>query len=228
MSDLSGYLSGLNYWARSGEFMTETKATSIVKLPSFSAYLVLEINGGYKLNDPVRYFENIEQRFEARCPFAGGLADMSAQKLVSGNVRAKANLRLKNIDLLVRVDNAHGPFHLDVEENKNKIQKSQLVSLDPEKPPLLSAFEIAKKELLHRAFELLPAFGSIEQPTLNMLQRLWEAKYFLNSVEVQMLLPPYPGSRLTGRFYTSSTLPFRLEPGGVDLKVEPFNWEKHR
>jgi hypothetical protein len=207
--------------------MTETKATSIIKLPSFSAYLVLEINGGFKLSDPVMYFENLEHRCEARCAFSGGLADMSAQKLISGNVRLKANLRLKNSNLIVRVDNAHGSFHLDVEMDNIKIQKSQTLSLGSEKPQLLSAFEIAKKELLQRALELLPVSSSIEQPILNMLERLWEAKYFLNSVEVQILLPPYPGSRLMGRFYTSSILPFRLELEGIDLKVEPFIWERH-
>jgi hypothetical protein len=86
---------------------------------------------------------------------------------------------------------------------------------------------VAKKELLHRASQFLPSFGSVEHPMLELLARLWAAKYFINTVEVQMLLPPYPGSRLTGRIYTSSSIPFRLEPTGVDLTVVPFQWEKH-
>jgi hypothetical protein len=209
--------------------MLEVKATSIAQLLfPFPAYLVAEINGGYKLKDSARYFESSEQRLEAKCPFAGGWADMSAQKGPSGYVRAKVNLRLRDNSLTARVDNSHGGFHLDIERNNKKIGKARRVSLNPGKPHLLSAFEIAKKELLQRAFELLPAFDSIEQPTLDLLQRLWECKYFVNSVEVQMLLPLYPGSRLVWRFYTPSILPFRLEPGGIDLTVEPFQWEKHR
>jgi len=209
--------------------MLEAKATSIAQLPfTFPAYLVAEINGGYKLKDPARYFVSFEQRLEAKCPFAGGWADMSGQKAASGYVRAKANLRLRNNSLTVRVDNSHGAFHLDIERNNRKIEEPRRVRLNPEKPHLVSAFEIAKKELLQRAFELLPAFGSIEQPALDLLQRLWEAKYFVNSAEIQMLLPPYPRSRLKWRFYTPSILPFRLEPGGIDLTVEPFEWERHR
>ena len=105
--------------------------------------------------------------------------------------------------------------------------KPTVVIIDPGKPPLLSAFEVAKKELLGRASQLLPAFGSAKYPVLEMLAKLWAAKYFVNTVEIQMLLPPYPGARLTRRIYTSSSLPFRLEPTGVDLTVVPFEWEKH-
>jgi len=208
--------------------MSEVKATSMARLPfAFPAYLVLETNGGYKLTDPARHFGIFKQRVEAKCPFAGGWADMSAQERFSGYVKAKANLRLRDDILTIRVDNAHGEFHLDVERNKMKTEEPSVVVLDPGKPRLLSAFEVAKKELLCRASQLLPAFGSVEHPTLDLLARLWAAKYFINTVEIQMLLPPYPGSRLTARIYTSSSLPFRLEPRGVDLTVLPFQWEKH-
>lgn len=208
--------------------MSEVKATSIARLPfAFPAYLVLGINGGYRLLDPVRHFDVFKQRVEAKCPFAEGWADMSAQERFSGFIRAKANLRLRDDSLMVRVDNSHGQFHLDVERNKTKTEKSTKVVLDPAKSPLLSAFEVAKKELLRRASQLLPDYGSAERPVLEMLAKLWVVKYFVNTVEVQMLLPPYPGARLTVRFYTSSSLPFRLEPGGVDITVVPFKWEKH-
>lgn len=208
--------------------MSEVKATSMARLSfTFPAFLVLEINGGYKLTDPVRHFDIFKQRVEAKCPFAGGWADMSAQEWLSGFIRTKANLRLRDDILTIRIDNSHGQFHLDVERNKMKTEKPTVVVLDPDKPPLLSAFEVAKKELLRRASQLLPSFGSVEHPMLELLARLWAAKYFVNKVEVQMLLPPYPGSRLTGRIYTSSSLPFRLEPTGVDLTVVPFQWEKH-
>ncbi|MBI4303815.1 MAG: hypothetical protein HY665_05710 [Chloroflexi bacterium] len=209
--------------------MLQVKATSIAKVPLyFPAYLVLEINGGYKLKDPTIYFGSFEQRVEATCPFAGGCADMSAQSKTSGYVRVKANLRVEKTRLTVRVDNAHGGrFHLDVERDNNKIELSQPVELNPERPPLLSAFELAKNELLKRGLKLLPTFGSAERPTLNMLQRLWEAKFSVNDIEISMLLPPYPGYKLTRRFYTPSDAPFRIEPTGLDLKVEPFDWEKH-
>lgn len=208
--------------------MSEVKATSMTQLPfTFPAYLVLEINGGYKLTDPVRHFYIFKQRVEAKCPFAGGWADMSAQERLSGSIKVKANLRMKDDILTIRVDNSHGQFHLDVESNKMKTEKPTAVVLDSGKPPLLSAFEAAKKELLHRASQLLPSFGSVERPILELLSRLWAAKCFINGIEVQMLLPPYPGSRLTGRIYTSSSLPFRLEPTGVNLTVVPFQWEKH-
>lgn len=46
--------------------MSEVKATSMARLPfAFPAYLVLEINGGYKLTDPVRHFDIFKQRVEA-------------------------------------------------------------------------------------------------------------------------------------------------------------------
>lgn len=147
--------------------MSEVKATSMARLPfAFPAYLVLEIKGGYKLTDPVRHFEIFKQRVEAKCPFARGWADMSAQEGLSGFIRAKANLRLRDDILTIRVDNlhGHGQFHLDVERNKMKTEKPTVVDLDPGKPPLLSAFEVAKKELLRRASQLLPSFGSIEHP----------------------------------------------------------------
>jgi len=208
--------------------MLEVKATSIARLPfAFPAYLVLEINGGYKLPDPVRHFDIFKQRVEAKCPFAGGWADMSAQERFSGFIRVKANLRLRDDILTIRVDNSHGQFHLDVERNKVKTEKPKVVVLDPGKSSLLSTFEVAKKELLRRASQLLPSYGSVDHPTLELLERLWMAKYFINGVEVEMLLPPYPGSRLTRRIYTSSSLPFRLEPTGIDLTVVPFRWEKH-
>jgi hypothetical protein len=206
----------------------EVKATSMTMLPfSFPAYLVLEINGGYKLMDPARHFNIFKQRIEAKCPFAGAWANMSAQERLSGLIKVKANLRLKDDTLTIRVDNFHGKFHLDVESNKVKTEKPTLVVIDSAKPLLLSALEKAKKELLLRASQLLPSFGSVERLTLELLTRLWAAKYFINKIGVQVLLPPYPGSRLTGRIYTASGLPFRLEPTGVDLTVVPFQWEKH-
>lgn len=186
------------------------------------------VNGGYKLKNPASHFEIFDQRLEANCPFAGGWADMSAQKQPSGYIRVKANLRLGNTSLTVRVDNSHGAFHLDVEKGNKKIEPPQPVCLNPEKLPLLSAFELARSELLKRASELLPAFGSIEQPTLNMLQRLWEAKYSINAVEIEMLLPPYPGSHLDVTVYTRSDSPFRADMQGIDYRSEPFEWEKHK
>lgn len=208
--------------------MSEVKATSMVRLPfSFPAYLVLEINGGYKLIEPIRHFDIFKQRVEAKCPFAGGWADMSAQERSSGSIKAKANLRLKGDVLTTRVDNEHGQFHLHIEMNKRETEKPTPVFLDPDMPPLLSAFEVARKELQHNAGQLLPWFGSAKRPMLDLLARLWATKYFVNGIEVQMLLPPYPGSRLTGRIYTSSSLTFRLEPTGVDYTVVPFHWEKH-
>jgi len=174
--------------------MSEVKATSMARLPfAFPAYLVLEINGGCKLKDTVGHFDIFKQRVEAKCPFAGGWADMSAQEWLSGFIRTKANLQLRDDILTIRVDSSHGQFHLDVERNKMKTGKPTVVVLGPGKSPLLSTFEVAKKELLRRASQLLPSVGSVEHPMLELLARLWEAKYFINTVEVQMLLPPYPG-----------------------------------
>ena len=207
----------------------KARATSFAKIPiGFPAYLVLEINGGHKLKNLAKYFGEFDQRVESFCPFAGGYADMSVQSKSSGYVRVKANLRLRNSQITVRVDNAHGGFHLDVETNKMKLQEPRPVVLASDQPTLLAAFDIARRELLSRGAQHLPKFGSIEEPTLGMLRRIWAATYFVNNTKVEMLLPPYPGSKLTCRIYTLSQSPFRLEPLGIDLTGLPFQWEGHQ
>ena len=208
---------------------SEVKATSIVMLQfvGFPAYLVVRINGGYKLIDLDKCFGVFEQRMEAKCPFAGGWADMSAQKAILGKVRAKANLRLPDTNLTVRVDDKHGGYHLDIERDHRKIEKSHPVTLSPGKPELLAAFEMAKNELLQRASAMLPNVGSHREPTLDLLQGLWETKYSVCSSPVQMLLPPYPGANLILTVYPSTQLPLRVELKGVRIKLVPFDWDNH-
>jgi hypothetical protein len=207
---------------------SDFRITSFSQLPLiFPAYLVMELNGGYKLKDPVKYFSIFKRRVEARCPFAGGYADMSAQETLSGAIKTKANLRLEDGTLTIRVDNSIGKFHIDIENNQTKIERHKPVSLDPGIPPLLAAFEVAKNELLYRARNKVPSFGSIDRPKLELLEMMWATKIYFNSFEVELLLPPYPGSRLSGRIFTHASLPFRFEPIGIDIKGIPFNWEHH-
>ncbi len=204
--------------------MSEVRATCIARLPlPFPAYLAGMINGGYKTKDLVTGLGRFDLLVEAKCPFADGWVDMSArERRPDAYLYAKANLRIENRSLKVRVDNRPSPFHMDVEREGKKTQSHVPVRLDPGKPHLLSAFEIAKQELSRQASGLLTHSGSIEQPTLELLKRTWEAQFFVNSVKVQMLLPLYPGSKLTWRCYTDSRLAFTLTPGDIQLTVEPF------
>lgn len=207
--------------------MSESKATSITRLSflNFPAYLVVDLNGGFKLRK--ESFINFEQRLQAKCPFSGGWADMSVQKRTSGIISAKVNLRFENTDLTIRVDNAHGEFHLDIERNHKKIEKPKRIILDPNKPQLLSSFEIAKQELLQRTLPLLPTFGSRERPTLDMLLVLLECKFTVNNIEIPILLPPYPGAKLSFTPYTPSNLPIHLDLISIKMNLKPFDWKNH-